>query len=243
LNPAGFFTSNTGFEFNQSEFRAWKYGKGLAAFAASMPGNYKRNILAHSQGNAVVAAAFRDYSLSAATWVITQGAIPISCYDDNVAHLVFPYTTPDFAADMGYRGYLKDRVSAKVINFFNTHDRVTGQTWEANQSLFKPTKELVGINRIEYKYYSGSNEVRLQKYFISTLLSDRAVSDLHESMAMIVQSRSKAIGQGSSVAGEVNVGIDMYADFGFDNEHGSQWDRAIQENVTLYFERLLDEIE
>jgi len=243
LNPAGFFTSGTGFEFNQSEYRAWKYGKGLSDFAASMPDDYQRSVLAHSQGNAVVAAAFRDYNLAAATWVITQGAIPISCYDDDTAHLVFPHTSPDLAANMGYRGYLKDEVSAKVVNFFNTRDRVTGQRWEANQSLFKPTIELVGITRIEYKHYAGSSEVRLQKFFNNVLLSDRTVSDLHESMAMIVKSRSKAIGQGATTAGEVNVGVDMYADFSFDNEHGSQWNRAIQKNLTLYFQRLLDEIE
>ena len=53
--------------------------------------------------------------------------------------------------------------------------------------FFKPTIELVGITRIEYKYYAGSGEVRLQKFFNSALLGDRAVSDLHESMAMVVK--------------------------------------------------------
>ena len=149
LNPAGFFSSGAGFEFNQSEYRAWKYGKGLSAFVASMPGEYQRNVLAHSQGNAVVAAAFRDYRLAAATWVVTQGAIPISCYDDNTAHLVFSYSTPDLAANLGYRGYLKDQVPAKVVNFFNLDDGVTGQVWEANQSLLnQPSSwwELLGLN-------------------------------------------------------------------------------------------------
>ena len=166
-----------------------------------MPGEYQRNVLAHSQGNAVVAAAFRDYRLAAATWVVTQGAIPISCYDDNTAHLVFSYSTPDLAANLGYRGYLKDQVPAKVVNFFNLDDGVTGQVWEANQSLFKPTIELVGITRIEYKYYAGSGEVRLQKFFNSVLLGDRAVSDLHESMAMVV--KSLAAGQSVMVRGQV----------------------------------------
>ena len=113
LNPAGFFFNGTGFEFNQGEYRGWKYGKGLSEFAASMPSDYQRHVLAHSQGNALVAAAFRNYNLSAATWVITQGAIPISCYDDNTAHLVFEYTTPDLDANLGYRGYLKDQIPAK----------------------------------------------------------------------------------------------------------------------------------
>ena len=242
LNPAGFFFNGTGFEFNQGEYRGWKYGKGLSEFAASMPSDYQRHVLAHSQGNALVAAAFRNYNLSAATWVITQGAIPISCYDDNTAHLVFEYTTPDLDANLGYRGYLKDQIPAKIVNFFNLDDSVTGQVWEANHSFFKPTIELVGITRIEYKYYAGSGEVRLQKFLNSALLSDRAVSDIHESMAMVVKSRSRSIGHGSTAGGEVNTLVDLSSEFSFGDEHGSQWDRSIQENVTLYFERLLDEI-
>ena len=243
LNPVGFFTSGTGFEFNQSEYRAWKYGKGLSAFAASMPVDYQRNVLAHSQGNAVVAAAFRDYNLAASAWVVTQGAIPISCYDDDSGHLVFPFTTPDLASDLGYRGYLKNQVPAKVVNFFNLDDSVTGQVWEANQSLCKPTMELSGITRIEYKYFAGSGEVRLEKLFNNVLLSDRSVVDVHESMAMVVKSRSRSIGHGSAAGGEVNNLVDLDAEFSFGDEHGSQWDRAIQQNVMLYFQRLLDEIE
>ena len=243
LNPAGFFLNGTGFEFNQGEYRAWKYGKGLSEFAAGMPSDYQRHVLAHSQGNALVAAAFRNYNLSATTWVITQGAIPIICYDDNTAHLVFHYTTPDLAANLGYRGYLKNQIPVKIVNFFNSDDSVTGPVWEANHSFFKPTIELVGITRIEYKYYAGSGEVRLQKFFNSALISDRAVSDLHESMAMVVKSRSRSIGHGSTAGGEVNTLVDLSSEFSFGDEHGSQWDRSIQENVTLYFERLLDEIE
>ena len=243
LNPAGFFLNGTGFEFNQSEYRAWKYGKGLSEFAASMPGDYQRHVFAHSQGNAVVAAAFNDYSLAAQTWIISQGAIPISCYDTNPSHYVFTYTTPDLAQDLGYRGYLGQHGPAKVVNFYNTQDHVTRAIWEANHEVFKPTMELTGITRIEYKYYAGSGEVRLQKFFNSVLLSDRPVSDLHESMAMVVKSRSRSIGQGDSAISKVNVPVDLHTEFTFGDEHGSQWDRTIQQNVTLYFERLLDEIE
>ena len=60
---------------------------------------------------------------------------------------------------------------------------------------------------------------------------------------MVVKSRSRSIGHGSTAGGEVNTLVDLSSEFSFGDEHGSQWDRAIQENVTLYFERLLDEIE
>ena len=136
LNPAGFFLNGTGFEFNQGEYRAWKYGKGLSEFAAGMPSDYQRHVLAHSQGNALVAAAFRNYNLSAATWVITQGAIPIICYDDNTAHLVFSlYHSRSRCESRVIEAILKDQIPAKVVNFFNSDDSVTGPVWEANQSL------------------------------------------------------------------------------------------------------------
>ena len=243
LNPAGFFTSGTGFEFNQSEYRAWKYGRGLARFAGSVPADYQRHVFAHSQGNAVVAAAFKNYGLSARTWIITQGAIPISCYDTKLAHYVFPFVTPDLSTDLGYRGFLDAAVPAKVVNFFNRDDRVTGRIWEINQEYFKPTVELVGITRVEYWYYAGSGELSMRKFFNNVLLSERAVTDVHESMAMLVKSRSKAIGQGFGAQGQVDVPVDLHAEFGFGDEHGSQWDRSIQQNVLPYYRRLLNEIE
>jgi len=62
--------------------------------------------------------------------------------------------------------------------------------------------------------------LQFQSKINSVLLSERAETDLYESMAMVVKSRSKPIGQGDSVAGEVNVGNDIYAEFGFDNNVG-----------------------
>ena len=56
-----------------------------------MPNGYRRHVLAHSQGSAVVAAGFRDYGLTARTWIVTQGAIPVSCYDPNPRHYVYKY--------------------------------------------------------------------------------------------------------------------------------------------------------
>jgi hypothetical protein len=243
LNPVGYFINGTGFEFNQSEYRGWKYGRGLTRFAASFPTNYQRHIYAHSQGNAVVASAFENYGLKAKTWTVTQGAIPISCYDPDPLHYVFSYATPDAASQLGYRGFLDQRFNTRIINFFNAEDRVTGRIWEINHQFFKPTINLVGITRIEYWYYFGSGDIVLKRFFNNVLLEERTINDPHESMAMVVQSRSKSIGHGAVVAGKVDAVVDLHSQFGFGNEHGSQWDRSIQQNVLPYFAELLDEIQ
>ncbi len=243
LNPAGFFLNGTGFEFNQSEYRAWKYGRGLVRFANAVPANYKRHIFAHSQGNAVVASAFQQYGLKASSWIITQGAIPISCFDSDLRHYVYDYNTPDLSSELGYRGYLNRDITARVTNFFNAQDTVTGFIWDVNHSLFKPTIELLGLTRIEYWYFSDPSAVVLRKYAGNILLSEREVNDVHESMAMAVKSRSRAIGQGVDVGGQVDTPVDLHATFDFGDEHGSQWESPIQESVFRYYQRLLEELE
>ncbi|HVF72242.1 MAG TPA: hypothetical protein VM940_11605 [Chthoniobacterales bacterium] len=241
LNPAGYFLNGTGFQFNQSEYRAFKYGKGLALFAESFPGDYKRHIYAHSQGNAVAAAAFRNYGLKAKTWLATQGAIPISCFDRDLRHNIFSYVTPDSAPDLGYRGYLDDRVQTRIVNLANTQDTVTGKVWELNHELFKPTVHVTGLTRIEYWFFSHPAEVRLKTFWGTVELNGRTVNDPHESMAMAVKSRSRSIAHGVDVRGKVDEIVDLHETFGFGDEHGSQWERSIQDGPLRYFQRIVDE--
>lgn len=241
LNPAGFFLNGTGFEFNQSEYRAFKYGRGLAAFVTSLPVTYRKHVYAHSQGNAVAAAAFRNYGLKAKTWIATQGAIPISCFDPDVRHYIFNYVTPDSAGDLGYRGFLDDHVETRIVNFFNSRDTVTGNIWELNQELFKPTVHISGFTRTEYWYFSNPSEVHLKQFLGDVELSDRGVNDPHESMSMAVKSRSRAIAHGEDVHGKVDENVNLNSMFGFGDEHGSQWERPIQRGPLSYFQTLLDE--
>jgi len=241
LNPAGYFLNGSGFEFNQSEYRGFKYGKGLAMFAASLPGTYNKTIYAHSQGNAVAAAGFENYGLKAKAWIVTQGAIPISCFDDDLRHYVFNYVTPDAASDLGYRGFLDNHVEARIVNFCNPQDTVTGQIWELNHEFFKPTVHLVGLARVEYWYFSSPSEVHLKQFLGDVELSDRSINDPHESMSMAVKSRSRAIAHGVDVQGKVDENMDLHSIFGFGDEHGSQWERPIQRGGLRYFERLVDE--
>ncbi|HEY4285053.1 MAG TPA: Ig-like domain-containing protein [Chthoniobacterales bacterium] len=242
LNPAGFFTSQSGFEFNQSEYRGFKYGRGLASFAATFPADYQRHIIAHSQGNAVVGAAFQNYGLQARTWIVTQGAIPIGCYDADPTLNAFVYDTLDDAAELGYRGFLGDRVSTRIVNFFNEDDRVTGTIWEINQDLFKPASTLSQLVRVEYWFFKGLRKMHVKRFLGSVQLDDREINDIHESMAMGVQSRTRSIGHGANVHGHVDSTIDLHAEFDYGNEHGSQWERGVQQKALPYYDALLREI-
>lgn len=231
-------------DFNESEWRGYQYGKGLYNFVADQPMDYQRHIFSHSQGNAVVAAAFCDYAMPAKTWIVTQGAIPISCYDSDISHYTINYSSPspDTAQEGGYRGWLDQAVSARVVNFYNEQDRVTGAVWEANHSMVKPNRRDLGLYTFQYRIVSGQRKV--EKYLLGgdPTLWSRDVTELEESMSMLVQSRSRAIAHGPNVHGEVDESIDLHNEFGFDNEHGSQWERDIQNGVWGYYKRLLDEI-
>lgn len=241
LTPAG-LPPPFGFDFNQSEYIGWKYGRGLARFVGSMPSDYGKHILAHSQGNAVTGAAFRSYGLNATTWIPTNGAIPISCYDSNIANYIFQYTTPDLSSSLGCRGYLEGHVNARVVNFSNNADTVTGAVWEQNQRAWKPDEHWTSlITRYEYSYYPSSGEVVLNYWLGGNMLSSRDVSDLHESMAMVVQSRSMAIGQGWNVGGVVNKNIDINLEYSFGDSHGAQWEWRIQ-NTLPYYKKIIDVI-
>lgn len=242
LNPAGYFLNGSGFEFNQSEYRAFKYGKGLVEFVASLPATCKKHVYAHSQGNAVAAAAFRNYGLKAKTWIVTQGAIPISCFDSDLRHYVFDYVTPDSASDLGYRGFLDDHVQTRIVNFCNNQDTVTGKIWELNHEFFKPTVHVVGLlARVEYWYFANPSEVHLKQFLGNVELSDRGVNDPHESMSMAVKSRTRSIAHRNDVHGKVDETVDLHSVFDFGDQHGSQWELPIQRGAMDYFKRLVDE--
>ncbi len=60
-------------------------------------------------------------------------------------------------------------------------------------------------------------------------------------MAMAVQSRSLAIGQGYNVGGIVDSNVDINFSFSFGDEHSAQWDWGIQTTLP-YYKKLIDTI-
>jgi hypothetical protein len=128
------------------------------------------------------------------------------------------------SSDLGYRGYLAGHVNARVVNFSNNEDSVTGAVWELNQRDWKPD--------IGYSY--DQNQDIVSVYYNSI---KRQVTDIHESMAMVVQSRSMAIGQGWNVGGIVDSNVDINLLYSFGDSHGAQWERNIQ-NTLPYYKKL-----
>jgi hypothetical protein len=261
LNPAGF--GSTGFEYNLSEYRAWKYGRGLAGFVNSINKSSK-NLFAHSQGNIVCGAALTDYDLTVDNYVLTQAAVPAGCYDvsggRNDPNSINGYArfwakedsnpTPDFVDDLGYRGYLVALgVSGNVVNFHNFDDyalasgrALLGRVevhWEADQDSHKPDASFSNAN---WYTYIPSNPDGQRCQLVDAFFAGRFVTDPHESMALVARPRSKAIGARAglqSTDDEFDLAATPLEFSPSSDDHGAQVARRIQQ-VWLYYTELGD---
>jgi hypothetical protein len=244
------------FEFNDSEYRAWKCGRGLATLVNSFPESFGKNLYSFSQGAPVCGAALTVYGLTVDNYVMSQAAAPAGCYDtsesiNSYADFLVAETenpTPDASNDLGYRGYLtRLSVSGTVVSFYNTVDyalktgREVGQntSWEGNQLSYKP-HWFVGRH---YEYDTSASTGQRCKLRINDSSTGRYVVDIHESMSFIARPRSEAAGASASVAGRItgryNVGPDTPSNFRDGaSEHGGQFSYAIQ-RVWPYYENLL----
>ena len=245
------------FQYNDSEYRAFKSGRGLAHFLASFPADYRKSLYSFSQGAVVCGSALTIYGGAADTYVLSQGAIPAGCYDNSALINSYPLfaarelqsPTPDSTHDLGYRDYLGSlNVRGPVVSFYNTSDYAlkTGRalrrnvSWEGNQIDYKPNW-FVGRH---YEYDISEAIGERCKLKINGSNNWRYVVDIHESMSFVARPRSEAAGASTSVAGRItaryDVGPDTPSDFR-DNasDHGGQFNRRIQQ-VGPYYENLFD---
>jgi hypothetical protein len=242
------------FEFNDSEYRAWKYGQGLAALFSQSPADFTRNLYSFSQGAVVCGAALTAYGLSVDNYVMSQAAAPAGCYDTNTsinnydlfAQRERQSPTPDGIDDLGYRGYLtRLNVSGSVVSFYNTVDYAlkTGRelgrnvSWEGNQLNYKPNW-FVGRH---YEYDTSESIGQRCKLRINGSSTWRYVVDIQESMSFVARPRSEAAGASTSVAGRItdryNVGPDTPSNFRDSvSDHGGQFSRRIQQTAPYYRE-------
>ncbi len=265
LNPLPSVTGPalTGFEYNESEYRAWKYGRGLAQFVNSFD-KASKNLFAHSQGNNVCGAALTAYGLTVNNYVLSQAAVPAGCYDTSGSqsdpNSIYGYArfwnkegnwpTADESADLGYRGYLSSlSVSGQVVNFFNSDDYALGagalSPWELNQELYKPN------NITSIRSYAFNTGAPGQPYSLGArcflrgthfgVFQERQVVDIHESMSFVARSRSRAVGARSSVGGSIKDEFNLAeAPLAFSariDDHGAQVARRIQQ-LWPYYEQL-----
>lgn len=229
-------------DFNSSELHAYKASFGLTNYFAQLrtrfPG-YRLNVLAHSQGNAIVGEAVRE-GANLDTYILTQGAMGAGCYDVNFT--IYPllasqesYVHTPQLKPMGYIG-IYTNFTGHLVNFYNFYDPVL-DIWLANQLQLKPNEYL--FNGGNYRY-DGTNSYHLIENG-PTLL----VTDPQESRAMVSRSLTLPIGQSGPTTqhGVISAGVDLNASFGFYktsfDDHSAQWAWPIQRTLPYYQQVLL----
>jgi hypothetical protein len=223
--------------FNDSELQGYKASTALTTCLNGLKTrfpNYRLNILAHSQGNAVVSEAIKN-GAPFDTYILTQGAMPDSAYDVNAAtdsNLLGLSPSPEWQP-MGYRG-IYTNLTGRIVNFFNPNDPVL-DWWVTDQIDFKPSVYFSGSSY----YYDGTNS-----YYDPIIGSTYLVTDPEESRAEVSRSRTLPIGQSgpASAHGVMQSAIDLHANFGFYNafpaDHSAQWTWPIQ-TTRSYFQQVL----
>ena len=245
--------------YNTSEYRAWKYGRSLHNYVASLPGDYLKSVVAHSMGNVVTGSALQR-GMSIDRYFLMEAAVPGGCYNDAVNNYerftveeeIRP--TPHSILDLGYQLYLQSVYTnvASVVNFYNVNDfalatgtypLIGGPNWEQNQISYKPDANATLHGNKVYAYDSGpANEPYPvgQRCFLRSVhppFDQRQVSDMHESMAYVARPRSKALGAEPNSTTIFPNSLDLAARYGFGggrSDHSGQFDRRIQQVHELY---------
>jgi hypothetical protein len=244
------------YTFNESEFWAYKSAPAFKNYLSYLKNRqdlagYAIDILAHSQGNAVVSEALSE-GAAFNNCILTQGAVPAQCYDGSAPTLpvlmAAEASTPTpFAASIGGYNQCWTNISGNMVNFFNVNDfaLATGSygpfdaNWVKNQQSQKPEAFVGGPS---YIYYP-SNQTSVAYY---TFGSHYTVTDWEESRSMVARSRTSAIGAQGPATGQTTQGIiggsvDLFGEFGFGNtrpEHSAQFTRPIQ-TVWGYYDQIL----
>lgn len=241
-------------DFNLSEFYGYKSAAALKSYLNQLRQerfpNCKLHVYAHSQGAAVASEALSQ-GAPFDTFVMSQAAMPASCYDTQAPTLqklldseaIEP--TPDWKV-MGYRG-AHTNITGRCANLFNPQDYAlaTGTfallqaNWEQNQKVAKPD----GLPGARNYISDGTNG-----YAVIDVDLYRLVTDSEECRGMVARSRTKAIGAlgpatGQTTQGIIGSALNLNAAFGFfdtRDEHSAEFKRNIQ-NCWRYYDQLLEE--
>jgi hypothetical protein len=227
--------------FNASELQGYKAATAFATYLNTLHSRFsgfRLHLLVHSQGNAIASEALAQSNVSVDTYILTQAAIPDSCYDvnatDDVDLLAEEHPgnfTPDWQP-WGYRGAYTN-LTVRMANFHNPQDGVV-QIWVSDQLYLKPS---VFFDTSGY-YYDGTNS-----HYAPFVGSGYVVTDPEESRSMVARSRSLALGLSGpeSPSGVIQLAVDLHAEFNFStaiSEHSAQWTRPIQTSLPYYVQVL-----
>jgi hypothetical protein len=231
--------------FNNSEIKSYKAGTALKNYLSQLrsrfPG-YQLNVLAHSQGNAIMGEAI-EQGAPFDTYILTQGAMPASSYDVNAptdstlltAESLVP--TPEWQP-MGYHGFYTN-MTGKIVSYYNPEDFVLG-IWLVDQSAGKPDGYANHVLSPLASYYSYDGANGWWNGMLGGLFSSYLVTDPQESRAMISRSRTAPVGR-QNTGGVITSTVDLNAQFGFYDstaEHSAEWTRPIQTCLPYYVQVL-----
>jgi hypothetical protein len=250
-------------KYNESEYRAWKYGEGLKQYIASLPGGYRMNIAAHSMGNIVVGSAL-EKGMVVQNYAMLQAAVPATCYDGRpllyqnpvqgmLGAMYWDDTTPDDHPVEPVRQLTyKNRISeteANVINFYLETDKATKNAWEFNNAVLKPLRSGV-IGWTDFYVFDQAKTVLADVLSIKRVYKNgppfgpqyiRPVYDKHENMALLNQSRTKTAGADGRTDGAVDESVNLgNAPHNYEDEHSAEFTRCIHV-LNDFYNSLLDE--
>jgi hypothetical protein len=217
LNPAW------PFKFNESECRAWHFGRGLKDFANEIPKSEKF-LLAHSQGNIVAGSAIQDFGLSVSCYVMMNAAVSASCYDDTLPSNQ-PYNDWNNGTPDTYRGYLSNVPSNIFLaNYYLANDSATAVHWVNNNRWAKPD------------LYKGYNKFSLSR---NLGFQTRSVLHPYEQMGFTAKSRTHTAGVVGNFRG-VKKSVDL-SKYNFGSEdHSGHTQKTMMETYSLYRELCVD---
>ena len=236
--------------FNHSEYKAWKSGAALRQLIdETLPQDFSKTICTHSLGAAVAGGAINEGMTKASKIVFLQGAIPSQCFDTRNALWMPNWNFKDVAYDpvlslsqKAYRGRLAAGTPT-LVNYYLANDFATTLGWEANQALRKPVREAELISpvgplaNLEYEYNAGQHLIFRKR----NSFTNRPVSDPHEVMAMINQSRTKALGAQGRTAGSISSSVNLNGlDYKFEDRHEAEFERRSFKTWKFYVKLLTE---
>ncbi len=230
------------FTFNESESRAWNYGRALQQYVDSIPADYTKALMAHSMGNVVSGSALQK-GLHVSNYVMLNAAAPASCYDNNPNIRQNFGNTPDNDLDqatlqLAYKSKFSV-MSVRPVNFYLASDSAL-MVWVENNRAFKPEVfyETAGGDHA-YKYFPGNPSG--QKLFLSFILnSNRNLERMEESLAYAAKSSTLAVGAEGATQGSISHPVDL-SEFGYESEHSAFWSFTLPTMSSAY-DTLLDEL-
>jgi hypothetical protein len=245
-------------KYNDSEHIAWLTGSLFKDYVDELPGNYSKNIVAHSMGNIVVGSALSQ-GMVVDRYSLMNAAVPAACYDENPLLKQQPGTkivagitvniwveqTPDDDFDpatrnLAYRGKMK-AVAANLSNFYLPEDDATSYAWELGNALTKPPNSRLGQG---FDYVRGGKPGQKLLKLSHQPNPTRYLSDPHEAMPYACRTWAKAAGaegrtKGSIGSIPINLSDPIYSkpggEKGFRAEHSAQFTRRIQHLKPFYF--------